>query len=111
MVLIWQKLELIAEQIKREMDQIKGVADLGIFRVLGQPNLNIRVDRDKAARYGLNTGDVTTVVQAALGHAWASDCHHVLMQSGRADRRIHAFYEELGFEPGLRIAYVARRPG
>jgi len=61
------KLELIAEQIKREMDQIKGVADLGIFRVLGQPNLNIRVDRDKAARYGLNTGDVTTVVQAALG--------------------------------------------
>jgi cobalt-zinc-cadmium resistance protein CzcA len=35
--------------------------------VLGQPNLNIKVDRDKAARYGLNTGDVNTVVQAALG--------------------------------------------
>jgi cobalt-zinc-cadmium resistance protein CzcA len=61
------KLEQIAEQIKREMDQIKGVADLAIFRVLGQPNLNIRVDRDKAARYGLNTGDVNAVVQAALG--------------------------------------------
>jgi heavy metal efflux system protein len=61
------KLEQIAEQIKREMDQIKGVADLGIFRVLGQPNLNIKVDRDKAARYGLNTGDVNAVVQAALG--------------------------------------------
>jgi len=61
------KLEDIAEQIKREMDQIKGVADLGIFRVLGQPNLNIKVDRDKAARYGLNTGDVNSVVQAALG--------------------------------------------
>ncbi len=61
------KLEQIADQIKREMDQIKGVADLGIFRVLGQPNLNIKVDRDKAARYGLNTGDVNSVVQAALG--------------------------------------------
>ncbi len=61
------RLEQIAEQVKREMDQIKGVADLGIFRVLGQPNLNIKVDRDKAARYGLNTGDVNAVVQAALG--------------------------------------------
>ena len=49
------------------MDQVRGVADLGVFRVLGQPNLNIKVDRDKAARYGLNTGDVNTVVQAALG--------------------------------------------
>src|SRR5579871_4716318 len=61
------KLEELADEIKREMDQIKGVADLGIFRVLGQPNLNIKVDRDKAARYGLNTGDVNSVVQAALG--------------------------------------------
>lgn len=61
------RLEGIAEQIKREMDRIPGVADLGIFRVLGQPNLDINVDRDKAARYGLNTGDVNAVVQAALG--------------------------------------------
>jgi cobalt-zinc-cadmium resistance protein CzcA len=61
------KLEEIADHIKREMDEIKGIADLGIFRVLGQPNLNIKVDRDKAARYGLNTGDVNSVVQAALG--------------------------------------------
>jgi len=66
------KLEELAEQIKREMDQIKGVADLGIFRVLGQPNLNIKVDRDKAARYGLNTGDVNAVVQAALGGSVAT---------------------------------------
>ena len=35
--------------------------------MLGQPNLNIKIDREKAARYGLNTGDVNTVVQAALG--------------------------------------------
>ena len=50
------------------------------------------------------------VVQAALAHAWATDCHHVLMQSGRTDPRVQAFYEGLGFEPGLRVAYVAKRP-
>jgi cobalt-zinc-cadmium resistance protein CzcA len=61
------KLEEIANQVLPEMDQVKGVADLGIFRVLGQPNLNIKVDREKAARYGLNSGDINTVVQAALG--------------------------------------------
>jgi GNAT superfamily N-acetyltransferase len=55
-------------------------------------------------------GHGRAVVRAALAHAWASDCHHVLMQSGRADPRVHAFYEKLGFLPGLRIAYVANRP-
>jgi len=43
------------------------VTDLGVFPVLGQPNLNIKVDRERAARYGLNAGDINSVVQAALG--------------------------------------------
>jgi cobalt-zinc-cadmium resistance protein CzcA len=60
-------LEQIADQVLHEMDQVKGVTDLGVFRVLGQPNLNISVDRAKAARYGLNSGDINTVVQATLG--------------------------------------------
>jgi cobalt-zinc-cadmium resistance protein CzcA len=55
-----------------EMAKVQGVADLGIFHLLGQPNLNIRIDREKAARYGLNTGDVNTVVQAALGGTTAT---------------------------------------
>ena len=55
-------------------------------------------------------GHGRAVVQAGLAHAWESDCHHVLMQSGRADPRVHAFYEGLGFVPGLRVAYVAKRP-
>jgi hypothetical protein len=38
------------------------------------------------------------------------DCHHVLMQSGRTDPRVHSFYEGLGFRPGLRVGYVAGRP-
>jgi cobalt-zinc-cadmium resistance protein CzcA len=65
-------LEQIADQIVREMDQVKGVEDLGIFRVLGQPNMNIKVDRAMAARYGLNAGDVNTVVQTTLGGAAAT---------------------------------------
>jgi cobalt-zinc-cadmium resistance protein CzcA len=59
-------IERIASDVMHEMQQVQGIADLGIFHVLGQPNLNIKIDREKAARYGLNTGDVNTV-QAALG--------------------------------------------
>ena len=65
-------IERLATEVMRQMQQVKGITDLGIFHVLGQPNLNIRVNRQKAARYGLNTGDVNTVVQAALGGAQAT---------------------------------------
>jgi GNAT superfamily N-acetyltransferase len=50
------------------------------------------------------------VVQVALAHAWAENCHHVLMQSGRADSHVHQFYEGLGFRPGIRIGYATMRP-
>ena len=62
----------IAEQVRDQMSQVRGVADLGIFPVLGQPNLNIKIDRAKAARYGLNSGDVNSVIQAAMGGATAT---------------------------------------
>jgi heavy metal efflux system protein len=65
-------LEDLALKVQREMVQVKGMADIGIFHVQGQPNLNVKVDRAKAARYGLNTGDVNTVIQAALGGAIAT---------------------------------------
>lgn len=55
-------------------------------------------------------GHGRAVVQAALAEAWARDCHHVLLQSGRQDPRVHRFYQSLGFEPGIRVGYVARRP-
>jgi cobalt-zinc-cadmium resistance protein CzcA len=61
------KLEQIADQVMKEMVNVEGVTDLGVFPVLGQPNLNVKVDREKAARYGLNAGDINNVVQAALG--------------------------------------------
>jgi heavy metal efflux system protein len=65
-------LEELAVKVQHEMDQVQGVADLGTFHVLGQPNLNIKVDREKAARFGLNSGDVNTVVQAAMGGTTAT---------------------------------------
>ena len=65
-------LEDLALKVQREMAQVRGMADLGIFHIQGQPNLNVKVDREKAARYGLNTGDVNTVIQAAMGGAIAT---------------------------------------
>ena len=65
-------LTKLAEQVRDEMSQVRGVADLGIFPVLGQPNLNIKVGREKAARYGLNSGDVNAVIQATMGGAVAT---------------------------------------
>jgi cobalt-zinc-cadmium resistance protein CzcA len=65
-------LEDLARQVMAQMVHVRGVEDLGVFHVLGQPNLNIKIDRARAARYGLNTGDVNTVVQATMGGAVAS---------------------------------------
>lgn len=60
-------MEAKAVEIEHVMQQIKGVKDLGIFRLLGQPNLLIQVDREAGARYGLRVADVNAVVQAAVG--------------------------------------------
>ncbi len=65
-------LEELATKVRDEMAKVRGVADLGIFHLLGQPNLDIHIDRAKAARYGLNTGDVNTTLQAAMGGAVAT---------------------------------------
>jgi GNAT superfamily N-acetyltransferase len=55
-------------------------------------------------------GHGRAVMVAALEEAWRLDCHHVLLQSGRADPRVHKFYEACGFEANLRTAYAATRP-
>jgi cobalt-zinc-cadmium resistance protein CzcA len=59
--------ENIAEAIVDTMSQVRGVADLGHFQVLGEPSIKITPRREACARYGLNTGDVDTVIQAAIG--------------------------------------------
>ncbi|HEY7335254.1 MAG TPA: CusA/CzcA family heavy metal efflux RND transporter [Bryobacteraceae bacterium] len=60
-------LEDKGEQIVRIMRLIPGVADLGMLRVTGQPNLNLEVDRDAAARFQINVSDVQDAIQTAVG--------------------------------------------
>ncbi len=66
------ELEKIAKQVRKILDDIEGVTDLEILHTLGQPNLNIKIDRQKTMRYGLNTGDVTTLIQAAMAGVTAT---------------------------------------
>jgi cobalt-zinc-cadmium resistance protein CzcA len=60
-------LEDKAGEIVRIMRRIKGIEDLGVLRVLGQPNLNLTVDRSQAARYQINVADVQDAIQTAVG--------------------------------------------
>jgi cobalt-zinc-cadmium resistance protein CzcA len=60
-------LEEKADQIVGIMRGVKGIEDLAVFRVLGQPNLNVTVDRDAAARYQINVADVQDAIQTAVG--------------------------------------------
>jgi cobalt-zinc-cadmium resistance protein CzcA len=60
-------LEQVADKIQTQMATVPGVADLGIFRIVGQPNLNLQVDRKAAKRWGINVVDVQDAVQTAIG--------------------------------------------
>jgi heavy metal efflux system protein len=60
-------LEEKANQIVTTMGQIKGITDLGVFRALGQPNINFEVDREQAARYQINVADIQEAIQTAAG--------------------------------------------
>ncbi|WP_031499482.1 efflux RND transporter permease subunit [Bryobacter aggregatus] len=60
-------LEQQASAIKDEIGKVQGVQDVGVFHQVGQPNLLIQVDRIRSARYGLQAGEVNSIVQAAIG--------------------------------------------
>src|SRR5579862_4296625 len=60
-------LESTANLIQAQMSTVKGVSDLGIFRIVGQPNLNFIVDREAAARWGINVADIQDAIQTAIG--------------------------------------------
>jgi len=62
-----QTLEDKANEIAGLMRQVQGIEDLGVFQVLGQPNLNVTVDRQQAARYQINVADVQDAIQTAVG--------------------------------------------
>jgi cobalt-zinc-cadmium resistance protein CzcA len=60
-------LEQTAEKVQAQMAAVPGIEDLGIFRVIGQPNLNLQVDREAAARWGINVNDIQDALQTAAG--------------------------------------------
>jgi cobalt-zinc-cadmium resistance protein CzcA len=60
-------LEKKADEIQSNMASVKGIEDLGIFRIIGQPNLNYTVDREAASRWGINVSDIQDAVQTAVG--------------------------------------------
>ncbi len=60
-------LETLGDQVVGIMSKVRGVADLGLFRVIGQPNLNYSVNRAAAARFGINVSDVQDAIQTAVG--------------------------------------------
>ncbi len=60
-------LEVKANEISEHLRKVPGIEDVGVFHQLGQPNLLVKVDRTRSARYGLAANDVNTIVQAAIG--------------------------------------------
>ena len=75
-------LEAKGDQIISIMSRIRGVKDLGLFRVIGQPNLNYSVDRLAAARFGINVADIQDAIQTAVGGGAVSQ---VLQSEARYD--------------------------
>ncbi len=99
-------LTKLAEQVRDQMNQVRGVTDLGIFPVLGQPNLNIKVDREKAARYGLNSGDVNSVIQAAMGGAVATSVLEGDRQFDLVVRYTPEYRDSIDKISNIKVAYT-----
>jgi heavy metal efflux system protein len=100
-----ETLTQLAEQVRDQMSGVRGITDLGIFPVLGQPNLNIKVDRAKAARYGLNSGDVNTVIQAAMGGAVATEVLEGDRQFDLVVRYTPEYRESIDKIRNIKVAY------
>ena len=65
-------LEVLAQkahEVVMQLKKVRGIEDENILKELGQPTLNIQIDRDKAARYGVNVNDIQTVVANSIGGA------------------------------------------
>ena len=106
-----ETLTQLAEKVRDQMSQVRGITDLGIFPVLGQPNLNIKVDRAKAARYGLNSGDVNSVIQAAMGGAVATSVLEGDRQFDLVVRYTPEYRDSIDKIRNIKVAYTARQRG
>src|SRR5205823_4213702 len=61
------ELERVADAVKNAVDDVPGVDGAGVFRIKGQPNLELRADPDKCKYWGVNPDDVNRVIMAAVG--------------------------------------------
>jgi cobalt-zinc-cadmium resistance protein CzcA len=61
------RLQELAEKVKKELEQVPGIVNVGIYSIKGQANLELRVDPAKCERMGVQTGDVMNVIASALG--------------------------------------------
>src|SRR5204862_7141181 len=66
-------LRNVAEKIRGALSQVRGVEDLAVEQSAGEEHLEIALDRDKLARYGLNIQDVQEVAKIAIGGDEATD--------------------------------------
>jgi cobalt-zinc-cadmium resistance protein CzcA len=98
-------LEKIARSVLAEMEKVQGITDLGAFWVLGQPNLNIQIDRQKAARYGLSVNDINSVVQAALGGATATTLLEADRQFGVVVRLAPEYRSKIEDVRNVKVGY------
>jgi len=69
----FKTLEQKGNEVVSTMSRIPGIADLGMFRIIGQPNLTFTVNREAAARYGINVADIQDAVQTAVGGTTLSE--------------------------------------
>jgi cobalt-zinc-cadmium resistance protein CzcA len=69
----FKTLEEKGNDVVSTMSKIHGIADLGLFRIIGQPNLTFAVDRQAAARFGINVADIQDAVQTAVGGSVLSE--------------------------------------
>ncbi len=98
-------LERLARECMHEMANVQGITDLGVFWVLGQPNLNLKIDRAKAARYGLSVNDVNSVIQAALGGTTATTLLEADRQFGVVVRLAPEFRGNLDQVRNIKVGY------
>ena len=70
-----QSLTDTANKIKSVLATVQGVTDLAVFTSLGQPTIQIDIDRARAARYGLSPGDINTTIRTAIGGDSAGDIY------------------------------------
>ncbi len=70
-----QTLSDTANKIKAVLASVQGIADLAVFTSLGQPTIQIDVDRPRAARYGLTPGDINSTIRVAIGGDSAGDLY------------------------------------